>query len=74
MIKELENRQNYLSVDEKTAMSGNGDFFKIGEKVKHDGAGEEQATIQSFICDKDRNEIRVNTDKGYAHIDFLVKL
>lgn len=75
MIQELENRINYISVDKQTAMSSLGEFFKVGELVKHD-AGEDagKATIISFTPEIEGNEIRVDTNKGFAHLDFLVKL
>jgi len=74
MITNLQKRQNFISVDKKTVINSYGEYFVIGEKVKHqdDDAGE--ATIFSFESNVEKNEIRVNTDKGYAHIDFLVKM
>jgi hypothetical protein len=66
-------RQNFISVDEKTVINSYGEVFTIGEVVKHEGNGSETAVILGFTPIPDRNEIRVYTDKGYAHIDFLVK-
>lgn len=74
MITELEKRQNFISVDKKMVINSYGEYFVVGERVRHkdDEAGE--ATIISFEPDVEKNEIRVNTDKGYAHIDFLLKI
>lgn len=69
----IEKRQNFISVDEKTSITSYGDYFTVGEVVGHEGATD-TATIISFETDMDDNEIRVITDKGSAHIDFLVKL
>lgn len=66
-------RQNFISVDEKTVISSYGEAFTIGEVVKHEDSESETAIILGFTPITDRNEIRVYTDKGYAHIDFLVK-
>ncbi len=68
----IETKQNFISVDGKTVRNSYGDFFTIGEVVGHDGA-EDNATIISFEPNIERNEIKVHTDKGYAHIDFILK-
>jgi hypothetical protein len=70
----IETKQNFISVDGKTAMSSYGDFFTIGETVKHQDLEAGIATIISFKPDIEKNEVVVNTDKGYAHLDFLVKI
>ena len=67
-------RQNFLSVDGKTARSSYGEYFAVGETVAHDDDTVGRATIESFEPILDRNEIRVNTNKGYAYLDFLKKL
>ena len=69
----IETKQNFISVDEKTVRNSYGEFFTIGEKVKHEDVEAGVATIVSFEADVEKNEIKVTTDKGYAHIDFLVK-
>ena len=74
MKKELDKRRNFISVDEKMVINSYGEYFVVGEKVKHEDTEAGEATIISFESDVDKNEIRVYTDKGYAHIDFLVKL
>ena len=66
-------KQNFLSVDKKTARSSYGEFFTIGEEVGHEGA-EDNAVIQGFVEEFDGNEIKVFTSKGHCHLDFLVKL
>tara|TARA_R110002049_G_scaffold231127_2_gene403450 strand:+ start:38360 stop:38590 length:231 start_codon:yes stop_codon:yes gene_type:complete len=65
-------KQNFLSVDKKTARSSYGEFFEIGEEVGHEGATD-LATIQGFVEEFDGNEIKVFTSKGHCHLDFLVK-
>lgn len=67
-------RVNHLSVDKTSAVSSYGEYFSIGELVEHEDNTAGQATILSFEIDEKRNEIRVNTDKGYAYLDFLVKI
>jgi len=74
MITELEKRQNFISVDKKMVINSYGEYFVIGEKVKHEDNDAGEAIIISFEPDVEKNEIRVNTDKGFAHIDFLVKV
>lgn len=76
MIQEkLERRQNFISVDGKMVINSYGDYFKVGEVVGHEGAEErDSATIEGFELDVESNEIKVTTDKGYGHIDFLIKL
>lgn len=65
--------QNFISVDKKTAISSYGEYFSVGEVVRHEDSGVGEATILSFEADEPFNEVRVITDKGFAHIDFLVK-
>ena len=71
---EIKTKQNFISVDGKTVMNSYGEFFTVGELVLHEDETAGPATITSFETKIDNNEIRVNTDKGYAHIDFLVKV
>lgn len=66
-------KQNFISVDKQTAINSYGGHFWVGEIVGHEGA-EDIATILSFEPDEDKNEVKVYTNKGIAHIDFLVKL
>lgn len=70
---EIEKRQNFISVDGKTVRNSYGEFFTVGETVVHDGAAN-NAIIISFEPNLERNEVKVITDKGYAHIDFILKL
>lgn len=67
-------RQNFISVDKNTVINSYGEVFTVNETVAHEDDEVGTATILSFEPIEDRNEIRVNTDKGFAHIDFLVKL
>jgi thioredoxin reductase len=70
---DLKEKQNFISVDGKTVRNSYGDFFSVGDIVRHDDASAGTAKIISFEPIKERNEIRVHTDKGYAHIDFIFK-
>jgi hypothetical protein len=70
---EANTKQNFISVDKKTAMSSYGEFFSVGETVRHDDANAGTATIVSFEPEVDKNEVKVITDKGHTHIDFINK-
>lgn len=72
--RSIEKRQNFISVDKKMVMNSYGNYFFVGEKVKHEDGDAGEATIINFELNVENNEIRVNTDKGFAHIDFLVKV
>lgn len=69
----MKTRQNFISVDNQTVINSYGDYFTVGEKVTHQDNTVGEATILNFEPDVNKNEVRVNTDKGYAHIDFLLK-
>lgn len=75
MITNLK-RQNFISVDKKTVRNSYGEYFFIGEKVRHSDSSikKETATIIRFEPNIEENKIRVITDKGYCHIDSLIKL
>lgn len=65
-------RQDYISMDHKTAISSEGVIFKIGDKVKHQGESEDEtAFIKGFRLDYDSMDILAETTKGYAKISFL---
>ena len=66
-------KQNFLSVDKKTARSSYGEFFTVGETVGHQDKEAGIATITSFEFDEKMNEVFVLTDKGYAYLDFIEK-
>lgn len=67
-------KQNFISVDKKTIRTSYGEFFQVGEIVEHEDHEAGKATIISFEAVIEENEIMVNTDKGFCHADFLVKL
>lgn len=67
-------KQNFISADSKTARNSYNKYFTIGDTVKHDDESVDIATIVSFEIDIKMNEVRVNTDQGYAHIDFINKV
>lgn len=66
--------QNFISVDGKTVRNSYGEYFTVGEIVKHDDDKAGCAKIESFELNHEKNEIKAHTDRGYAHIDFLVKI
>lgn len=63
--------QNYISVDGKCARNSYNEYFAHGDEVRHEDDQVGTATIISFEPIIERNEIRVKTDKGYAHLDFI---
>ena len=70
---EIETRQNFISVDGKTVRNSYGEFFTVGEFVSHEDESVGISKITSFEVDIEQNEIKVYTESGWAHIDFLVK-
>lgn len=72
-MKDLELRQNFLSVDKKIAINSFGSYYKVGEEVGHEGA-EDKAIIESFSIDEESAEVKVHTSKGHCHLDFLFKM
>ena len=67
-------KQNFISVDGSTAKNSYDEYFVVGEVVRHESWEAGEATILSFELNLEMNEVKVHTDKGYAHIDFLAKL
>ena len=72
-MENISKRQNFISVDNNTVMNSYGNIFTVGEVVRHEDKEAGFATILSFEPRIDENEITVHTNKGFAHIDFLVK-
>lgn len=70
---ELKNRKDFLSVDKQTAISSEGMFFNIDDKVKHESAGEQVATIESFSLNEETMDVIAQTNLGTARISFLYK-
>lgn len=68
------NRQNFISADYKTVKNSYDIYFTVGETVRHDDTDAGEATIIRFGIDERMNEIQAFTEKGYVHIDFLIKL
>ena len=74
-ITATELKRNFISADKIIARDSYGQFFKIGESVKHEDSNAEKANIISFQIDEESEEIKVYLDNGkWAHLDFLVKL
>jgi len=66
--------QNFISVDEQTAINSYGEQFKVGQIVAHQDTEAGEAKIKSFECKKEENEITVHTSKGHAHLDFIISI
>jgi hypothetical protein len=67
-------RQNFISVDGKTAKNSYDQYFIVGELVGHQDKSVGEATILRFNPIIEENEITVHTDKGKSHLDYLVKI
>lgn len=52
--------------------NGNGDLFRLGDKVGHQST-EETALIDGFILDPVKQDIIAVTSKGTASVQFLLK-
>ena len=72
-FKNIQDRQDYLSVDKLTAISSNGEILHVGDIVKHESEGDDLATIKSFKLDEENLEVIACTTKGEAHISFIYK-
>ena len=73
-FKDFKHRRDYLSVDEKCAISAHGEIFKIGDVVKHDSEDiKETAIITGFSLNKETNDVVASTTRGTARICFIYK-
>ena len=70
----MDTRRNFISSDGKMARNSYDEFFAIGQLIKHQDEEAGNATIVSFEINAEINEVRVNTDKGFAHIDFITAI
>ncbi len=71
-IKNIDDRHDYLSVDGTRVLSCHGEFFHVGQEVKHEGADENEiGIIERFELDVEDNSILAYTTKGHGHIEFL---
>lgn len=62
--------KHFISGDKQHALA-NGILYSVGDTVYK---GDESATIQGFdISDAYAPEVKVFTDKGYTHLDFITK-
>ena len=74
MSDDLDLRCNFISVDHKIARNSYGEFFKVGHVVgNEDSETDDVAEILSFELDEESNEVKANTTRGWAHIDFIFK-
>lgn len=72
-FKEIEDRKDYLSVDKLTAISAEGELFRVGDVVKHESQKDEEATITSFSLDEKTMDVIAQTNLGTARICFIYK-
>lgn len=71
-IKNILNRVDYISIDGKSALSSEGTFFKVGDKVYHEGDDKFiLSEILSFYIDNKTVDIIAVTEAGDAKISFL---
>lgn len=73
-MSDVKLRINFISVDKQIVRNSYDEFFSVGETVQHEDEEAGSAVIQSFEVDEVSNEIKAHTNRGWAHIDFLVKL
>lgn len=67
---DIDFKQDYLNIDKSVAISCNGDIFKIGDNVGHEGA-ENEAIINSFYIDQESFDVVARTTKGHGRIAFM---
>jgi hypothetical protein len=72
-FKKLQHRKDFLSVDQKTAISAEGEIFEVGDSVKHESQGDEIAEIKSFRLNVDSMDVVAQTNLGEARICFIYK-
>jgi len=66
---------NFISADKSAAFDSYGYYYQVGDIVRkdsNDNGDAETAVIKSFEVNEEMNEVKVFTDKGWNHIDFLV--
>jgi len=64
---------NMMSADGRVAINSYGEIFTIGDMTYHDDKDAGCAEITSFSFDVESNEVKADTEKGWAHIDFITK-
>jgi hypothetical protein len=62
---------NYIAANKQSAINTTGEILKVGDVVGHQDLTVGLARIDSFEIDEETAEIKANTEKGYAHIDFI---
>ena len=71
-INDINNRQDYMSIDKKSVISSEGLILHVGDTVYHDGAdGFDQGIINSFFINEESYDIIARTTMGEARISFL---
>lgn len=66
----IEFKQDYLNIDKSIAISCNGNIFKIGDVVGHEGS-DKVAQIESFYINEESYDIMANTTEGFGRIAFM---
>lgn len=66
--------ENLISCSRNVVINTTGEVLKVGDLVKHQDENAGRAIILSFEINEELGEVKAQTDKGYAHIDFLTKV
>ena len=66
-------KQDYLNIGDTVAISSEGELFKIGDSVCHEGSENvgEEATITHFYRDTDSHDVIAHTTRGFGRISFM---
>lgn len=69
----VEFKQDYLNLNQDTAISAEGEIFKVGDTVCHEGSENvgETATITSFSADMESYDVIAHTTRGRGRISFM---
>lgn len=63
---------DFLSLCNTVAIDSTGIVFRVGDKVKHEGADpNEVGEILEFFIDEEYGEIGVNTTLGVCHLNYI---
>ena len=71
-FKNVKNRKDFLSIDDKTAISSYGDVFNIGDEVSHKGdISNKKVKILRFEINKVTQDIIAHYKEGASTISLL---
>ena len=70
---ETEFKQDYINIDNTTAISAEGVIFKVGDSVGHEGTKDktDRAIITHFSIDFESFDVIAHTEKGFGRISFM---